>query len=140
MIPLVYTNISNKKIHSHTAVHFLRVTVPQYQTIVKLAGAPSSPSFDGMPGPTGFKQPDTVMQRFVEAKEIIRTTNRVISVLPPVSQAVIKGMIQGLPEHSKAFQCGYGHSQYYSTVRPRALHQFATYYPLDTFDEKDTPA
>ncbi|MCI5812309.1 MAG: hypothetical protein MRZ92_02110 [Lactobacillus sp.] len=47
-------------------------------------------------------------------------------------------MIQGLPEHSIAYQANYGHSQYYSTIRPRALHDFALYYPLDHFDEADS--
>lgn len=92
----------------------------------------------GMPGPTGFKQPDAAYERFVEAKEIIRTTNAIISALSPTSQIVIKGMIKGLPEHSIAYQAGYGHSQYYSTIRPRALHDFASFYPLDHFDEADS--
>lgn len=137
---MVYTNNSNKKSARHSCEHFLRVSVPHYQTMVKLAGCPSSPSFDGMPGPTGFKQPDAAMQRFVEAKEIIRTTNQVISVLPDVSQTVLNGIIEGVPEHSIANRCGYGHSQYYSKIRPHALYLFALYYPLDTFDEKDKPA
>lgn len=139
MITLVYTNNATKK-SAHSCEHFLRVSVPQYQTMVKLAGCPSSPSFDGMPGPTGFKEPDAAMQRFVEAKEVIRTTNQVISVLPDISQKVIRGIIDGLPEHSIAFKCGYGHSQYYSKIRPHAIYLFALYYPLDTFDEKDRPA
>lgn len=140
MISLVYTNDSNKKSARHLCEHFLRVSVPHYETMVKLAGSPSSPSFDGMPGPTGFKQTDAAMEHFVEVKEIIRTTNRVISVLPDVSQKVIRGLIDGLPEHSIAFNCGYGHTQYYSKIRPHALYLFSLYYPLDTFDEKDNPA
>ena len=136
MISLVYTNDSNKKA---LAIYANTSSVYPYLTM-KLAGSPSSPSFDGMPGPTGFKQTDTAMERFVEAKEIIRTTNRVISVLPDVSQKVIRGLIDGLPEHSIAFNCGYGYTQYYSKIRPHALYLFSLYYPLDTFDEKDNPA
>ena len=139
MITLVYTKQANKK-SAHSCEHFLRVSVPQYQTMVKLAGSPSSPSFDGMPGPTGFKEPDAAMERFVEAKEIIRTTNQVISVLPDISQKVIRGLIDGLPEHTIYYSCGYGHTQYYSKIRPHALYLFSLYYPLDTFDEKDNPA
>ncbi len=136
---MVYTNNSNKK-SAHSCEHFLRVSIPQYQTMVKLAGCPSSQSFDGMPGPAGFKEPDAAMQRFVEAKEIIRTTNQVISVLPEVSKTVIHGLIDGLPEHTIAYNCNYGHTQYYSKIRPHALYLFSLYYPLDTFDEKDRPA
>lgn len=78
------------------------------------------------------------MERYVEANEILRTTTAVISALSPTSQIVLKGMIKGLPEHTIAYKCGYGHSQYYSTIRPRALHDFASYYPLDHFDEADS--
>lgn len=137
---MVYTDNYNKKSARHSCEHFLRVSIPQYQTMVKLAGCPSSPSFNGMPGPTGFKEPDAAMERFVEAKEIIRTTNQVISVLPDISQKVIRGLIDGLPEHTIYCSCGYGHTQYYSKIRPHALYLFSLYYPLDTFDEKDRPA
>lgn len=140
MIPLVYTNISNKKMHSHTAVHFLRVTVPQYKISVKLAGLPSSPSMDGMTGPEGFKVPDASFERFAEQKEALHATDQVIAALPEVSQTVLRGIIDGLPEHSIAYKCGYGHTQYYNKVRPHALYLFSLYYPLDHFDEKDTPA
>lgn len=139
MIKLAILSIdSTKKVRNHTAAHFLRVTIPQYQISVKLAGAPGSPSMSGMPGPTGFKQPDAAYERFVEQKEILRATTAVISALSPVSQTVLKGMIDGLPEHTIAYKAGYGHSQYYDTIRPRALHDFASFYPLDHFDEADT--
>lgn len=126
-----------KKARSHTAAHFLRVTIPRYQVMAKLAGVPGSPSMSGMPGSTGYKEPDAAMERYVEAKEILRTTTAVISALSPTSQTVLTGMIQGLPEHSIAYQAKYGHSQYYDTIRPRALHDLAMYYPLDHFDEAD---
>ncbi len=136
MIKLAYQSLKqNKKVHS--CAHFLRVTIPHYQVLVKLAGAPGSPSMTGMPGPTGYKEPDAAYQRFVEAQKIIRTTNSVISALSPTSQTVLKGLIQGLPEHTIAYKCGYGHSQYYSTIRPRALHEFSSYYPFEHFDEAD---
>lgn len=126
--------------HSHTAVHFLRVTVPQYKISVKLAGLPSSPSMDGMPGPEGFKVPDASFERFAEQKEALHATDQVIAALPEVSQTVLHGIIDGLPEHSIAYKCGYGHTQYYNKVKPHALYLFSLYYPLDHFDEKDTPA
>lgn len=137
---MVYTDIYNKKMHSHTAVHFLRVTVPQYKISVKLAVLPSSPSMDGMPGPEGFKVPDASFERFAEQKEALHATDQVIAALPEVSQTVLRGIIDGLPEHSIAYKCGYGHTQYYNKVRPHALYLFSLYYPLDHFDEKDTPA
>lgn len=75
------------------------------------------------------------MQRLIEAKEIIRTTNQVISVLPKVSQTVICGIIDDLPEHCIASKCGYGHTQYYNKIRPHAIYLFSLYY--HTFDEKN---
>lgn len=140
MISLVYTNDSNKKSARHLCEHFLRVSVPHYETMVKLAGSPSSPSFDGMPGPTGFKQTDAAMERFAEQKEALHATDQVIAALPKTSQIVLRGLIEGLPEHSIAYRCRYGHSQYYSKIRPHALYLFALYYPLEHFDEKDNPA
>ena len=116
MISLVYTNDSNKKSARHLCEHFLRVSVPHYETMVKLAGSPSSPSFDGMPGPTGFKQTDTAMERFAEQKEALHATDQVIAALPKTSQIVLRGLIEGLPEHSIAYRCRYGHSKYYSKI------------------------
>lgn len=139
MIPLVYTRQPNKK-STHSCEHFLRVTVPRYKISVKLAGLPSSPSMDGMPGPEGFKVPDAAFECFAEQKEALHATDQVISALPEVSQTVLRGLIEGLPEHTIAYQCGYGHSQYYQKIRPHAIYLFSLYYPLDHFDEKDTPA
>lgn len=136
---MVYTNNYSKK-SAHSCERFLRVTIPEYKISVKLAGLPSSPSMSGMPGPEGFKAPDAAFQRFAEQKEALNATDKVIDALPSVSQTVLRGLIDGLPEHTIAYQCGYGHSQYYSKIRPHAIYLFSLYYPLDHFDEKDTPA
>ena len=95
---------------------------------------------DGMPGPESYKVPDAALDVFAEQKEALHATDQVIAALPKTSQIVLRGLIEGLPEHSIAYRCRYGHSQYYGKIRPHALYLFALYYPLEHFDEKDNPA
>ena len=94
----------------------------------------------GMPGPEGYKVSNAAFERFAEQKEALHATDQVIAALPEVSQTVIRGIIDGLPEHYIAYRCGYGHTQYYNKIRPHAVYLFALYYPLEHFDKKDTTA